>query len=58
VEKQVQRAVERVLNGPSFGRRAHELRDELARYQPLEIIDEYLAREVKPRPPQGMATSR
>jgi UDP:flavonoid glycosyltransferase YjiC (YdhE family) len=55
---QVERAVERVLNDPSFGRRAHELRDELARYQPLEIIDEYFVREVKPRPAQGMATSR
>jgi hypothetical protein len=54
----VQRAVERVLNEPSFGRCAQELRDELARYQPLEIIDEYFAREVKARPAQGIATSR
>jgi UDP:flavonoid glycosyltransferase YjiC (YdhE family) len=55
---QVARAVERVLNNPSFGRRAQELRDELARYRPLEIIDEYFAREVKPRQAQGIATSR
>jgi len=55
---QVERAVERVLNDPSFGRRAQELRDELARYQPLEIIDEYFAREVKPRQVPGIATSR
>ncbi len=55
---QVERAVERVLNDPSFRRRAQELRDELARYQPLEIIDEYFAREVKPREAQGIGTSR
>src|SRR5450759_5005864 len=51
---QVERAVERVLNDQSFRRRAQELRDELARYRPLEIIDEYFAREVKPRKAQGI----
>jgi UDP:flavonoid glycosyltransferase YjiC (YdhE family) len=40
---QVARAVERILAEPSFKRRAQELSDELARYQPLEIIDEYFA---------------
>jgi hypothetical protein len=35
--------VERILAEPSFKRRAQELSDELARYQPLEIIDEYFA---------------
>jgi UDP:flavonoid glycosyltransferase YjiC (YdhE family) len=55
---QVERAVERVLSDPSFRRRAQELRDELARYQPLEIIDEYFDRELKPRQAQGVATSR
>jgi UDP:flavonoid glycosyltransferase YjiC (YdhE family) len=54
----VQRAVERLLNDPSFARRTQELRDELARYQPLEIIDEYFAQEVKARLGQGIATSR
>jgi UDP:flavonoid glycosyltransferase YjiC (YdhE family) len=46
---QVARAVDRVLSEPAFRRRAEVLRDELARYRPLEIIDEYFAREVKLR---------
>jgi UDP:flavonoid glycosyltransferase YjiC (YdhE family) len=46
---QVARAVERILAQPTFRRRAQELRDELARYRPLEIIDEYFARELQLR---------
>ena len=46
------------LAADGFTRRALELRDELARYQPLEIIDEYFDRELKPRQAQGVATSR
>jgi UDP:flavonoid glycosyltransferase YjiC (YdhE family) len=46
---QVARAVERVLAQPTFRRRAQELRDELARYRPLEIIDEYFASELQLR---------
>ena len=46
---QVARAVDRVLAEPSFRRRAQEVRNELARYQPLEIIDEYFAHEVELR---------
>jgi UDP:flavonoid glycosyltransferase YjiC (YdhE family) len=43
---QIRRAVDRVLAEPSYRRRAGELRDELASYRPLDIIDEYIAREV------------
>jgi UDP:flavonoid glycosyltransferase YjiC (YdhE family) len=46
---QVARGVDRVLAEPSFRRRAEGLREELASYRPLEIIDEYFAREVERR---------
>jgi UDP:flavonoid glycosyltransferase YjiC (YdhE family) len=39
---QIRAAVERVLSEPSFRSRAAEIRDELAAYRPLEIIDQYL----------------
>ncbi len=39
-------AAERVLAEPSFRKRAEEVRDALARYQPLEIIDRYIEEEV------------
>jgi UDP:flavonoid glycosyltransferase YjiC (YdhE family) len=45
--EQILRAVERVLGEPSYRRRAGDLRAELASYRPLEIIDEYLDREVE-----------
>ena len=45
--EQILRAVERVLGEPSYRRRAGNLRAELASYRPLEIIDEYLDREVE-----------
>ena len=40
---QIRRAAERVLGDPQYRRRATELQVELARYRPLEIIDQYLA---------------
>lgn len=39
-------AAERILAEPSFRRRSEDLRDALARYQPLEIIDRYIEAEV------------
>lgn len=45
--QQILRAVERVAHEPSYRRRARELRSEIATFRPLEIIDEYLAREVE-----------
>jgi UDP:flavonoid glycosyltransferase YjiC (YdhE family) len=45
--KQILRAVERVLREPSYRRCAGRLRAQLADYRPLEIIDEYLDREVE-----------
>ena len=44
---QVRLAVERVLEEPSYRRRAGDLRAEIAAYRPLEIINEYLDREVE-----------
>ncbi|MCA1645996.1 MAG: glycosyltransferase [Chloroflexi bacterium] len=43
---QIARAVDRLLTHPTFRQRADELRLELARYRPLEIIDQYLEHEV------------
>jgi MGT family glycosyltransferase len=45
--EKIRRAVMRVLSEPSYRERAEELRAELASYRPLEIIDEYLDREVE-----------
>ncbi len=53
----IARAVGRVLAEPSFKRRARTLRDEISRYRPLEIIDEYLATEVDSSARSGSATS-
>jgi UDP:flavonoid glycosyltransferase YjiC (YdhE family) len=49
--RQVARAVGRVLAEPSFQRRALALRDELAGYRPLEIIDDYFARCTRVKTP-------
>ncbi len=54
----IARAVNRVLGEPSFKRRALALRDEIARYRPLEIIDEYLATEVAAQPSQDQDRPR
>lgn len=43
---QIAGAVDRVLADPTFRQRADELRQELASYRPLDIIDGYLKREV------------
>ncbi|HEX6350726.1 MAG TPA: nucleotide disphospho-sugar-binding domain-containing protein [Candidatus Dormibacteraeota bacterium] len=47
--RRIAKATDRVLTEPSFKARAQALRDELASYRPLEIIDEYLEAEVEPR---------
>jgi UDP:flavonoid glycosyltransferase YjiC (YdhE family) len=52
---QIARAVDRVLSTPSYKRRAQALQDEISRYQPLAVIDEYLATEVAPGGPQPSA---
>lgn len=46
---QVANAVDRVLAEPSFRQRAQGLRDEITRYRSLEIIGDYVAREVELR---------
>lgn len=53
----ISRAVDRVLSDPSFKRRAQALRDEISRYQPLEIIEEYVDKEV-PAPAQAATGAR
>jgi UDP:flavonoid glycosyltransferase YjiC (YdhE family) len=53
--ERIRAAVERVLSEPSFRRRAGEIRDELATYRPLEIIDQYLAMAVERSAPAQSA---
>ena len=48
--KAIARAVDRVLTEPSFGVRTAKIRDELASYRPLEIIDNYLESLVRDGP--------
>ncbi|HEV2121519.1 MAG TPA: nucleotide disphospho-sugar-binding domain-containing protein [Chloroflexota bacterium] len=46
--ERIRRAVDRVLSEPSWKARAMQLREELSRYRPYELIDEYLATAVPP----------
>ncbi|CAA9282636.1 MAG: Putative glycosyltransferase [uncultured Chloroflexi bacterium] len=46
--ERIRRAADRVLSEPSWKARAMQLREELSRYRPYELIDAYLATTVAP----------